>query len=202
MKKTAFTLAEILICLVVISVIALVMMKSIHSETLRDKANAAKAFKVIESFDQAAENVMNLDADSCPLGSFIVSVGGGKVIALNNITTAADAMTLFAKYMKFESTGLDFKNYTGYTDDNISKSNVSAAKMSGDTYVGIYINTSLFDCPAYLMPNKEGGSDNVPAPSGKKCWAKLYTDVNGTEGPNTLGQDVYIFGLGESGIQH
>ncbi|MBR6298776.1 MAG: hypothetical protein IKR34_05980, partial [Candidatus Gastranaerophilales bacterium] len=34
----------------------------------------------------------------------------------------------------------------------------------------------------------------------KKCWGKLHIDINGSNPPNKLNEDYYVFGLDEYGI--
>ena len=220
MKKNAFTLAEILIVLIIMGIIAVMMIANIKSDGFSEKANIAKAYKVINAFDEAAGNIRDINNPKCPTGSFIYRDGKnangtygysiGLVLPASNKEQAV--LDIFGEFIKFEKTGLNFCDYTKYCDsvnasaasDSDKITNVPAAKFSKDIYAGIKILPAIENCPDFYLPESDvkltprtSIRDGAP-----KCWAKLYVDVNGIDAPNTLGKDVFVFGLDEFGVYH
>ena len=205
MIKRAFTLIEVLAVLVIIGLIVIVMTANVKFGDYREKSNIAKVYKVINAFDEASASACDAGSTYCPLGTFMYKVGGDFQHALvlsgsSAAQKAQSAVNMFAEHIKFETTGINFCQYSGFCDG--SSTNYAGAKMPGDIYIGIeYLNT-IADCPEANLP--EGGTVlvNKPLSGNAKCWAKLYVDINGTNPPNTLGNDVYIFGFSESGLYH
>ena len=116
--------------------------------------------------------------------------------------TSQDLVNLFKNHIKYESDVVNFCDNTSYCSDT----NIKGAKVAGGAYIGFSKYDSIKDCPAYYMPGVQG---QLSAPKSftngasvtKKCWGELYMDVNGIKGPDTIGQDVFVYGLGEYGIE-
>lgn len=205
-KKTAFTLAEVMIVVVIISFIAITMIKSKQNENIHEKEYIAKAYKAIETVDYALSQIREGDA-ACPMSAFIIKnkiATSGTKYAYEKALTAADATATFnilKNYIKFEQDGLNFCTYSGYCD--ASSKNYPAGKISGDIYIGIELYDNIADCPNYYTP--EGDSVSIRAGvdgENPKCWANLLVDVNGADGPNTQGSDVFVYGLDAKGIHY
>ena len=208
MKNKAFTLAEVLIVLSIVGAIAVVMIKNVSTEDFRDRTNVAKAYKVINVFDQASASIVGEDKQHCPMGSFIYKSAKnsdgtydyqlGLVNDSGSTPSASEVLNIFGKYLKYESTGLAFCSYSGFCDD----ATIPGVKLAGDAYAGVVMLNSVENCPNFYLP--ESGQTTVRTRFKEnvkpQCWAKLYVDVNGTEGPNEEGKDVFILGLGEYGI--
>ena len=209
MKNKAFTLAEILIVMTIMGILAIVMIQNIKTDTMSEKTNYAKAYKAIEVFDEASANIRHASDADCPLGSLMYTTGKNANgtydydIGLNLPDSDKEeaALNIYSKYIKFDKTNLNFCNFSKYCADN-DISNLAGARFSNDIYIGLEILDSISDCPDFYMPETEGVITQKTKVNGKKaqCWAKLYIDVNGNDGPNTLGKDIYIFGLDENGI--
>lgn len=195
-KKQAFTLAEILICLVIIGFIALIMIKNVKTKDFTEKTYIASAFKAFESVQQASVKIRDSETESCPTGSFMVNVAGDWEYTLVNSSginaNTEEVLNLYGNYLKFENIGINFCDYTSFCSDE----EIKGAKLPGNMYIGFEV-TEIEDCPDYYMPN----TATIINGSGK-CWGKLYVDVDGTKGPNTLGKDVYVIGLNESGLAY
>ena len=199
MQNKAFTLAEILIALTIIGFISIVMIKNIKMADLKEDTNSAKAFKVLEVFDEASTNIR--DTAYCPMGKFIYKDVDDYELGLK-IAQDMNVLDMYSEFVKFEKRYDSFCDYTGYSDCN---GTIPAAKIPGDIYIGIEQLDEVSDCPDYYMPDNPTKIEVLENPiEGKKpqCWAKLYVDTNGKEEPNTLGKDVFIFGIGEYAVHH
>lgn len=202
MKKIAFTLAEVLIVLCVIGIIATVLLANIKTDSYQQKANVSMARKIVSNFQNASLSIIEAEKDNCPMGAFILEVTrDNKIFGLIDETKAdadiEDVLDLYGKYLKFEQQGLKFCDNTTYCSDN----SILGAKF-GKAYVGIKMTTDLPTCPNYKIPDPNAKSgDDIEETEGKgECWATLYIDTNGQEGPNVYGEDVYLFGMDATGV--
>ncbi len=194
--KKAYTLAEVLMCMVIIGFLAIIMVRNIKTKDFTEKNYTANALKIIQNMQQASLKIRELEKENCPTESFMVSVLDTWEYTLvdssGNNLEAAEVIDLYGKYLKFEDSGFKFCDYTTYC----SNDDIIGAKIAPESYIGIEI-TSIEDCPEYYIP----GSDATTAGKGK-CWGKLYIDVDGKKGPNTLGKDIFVYGLNETGVAY
>ncbi len=206
-KIAAFTLAEVLITLFIISVIALVYIKSVKNDGIKEKEYIAKAHKAIETVNYAISQTCESDAVSCPVGTYIVqnriARTGTTKYAYEYVFSAAnstDAFNIFKNYIKFEQTDLNFCTYSGYCD--ASSKNYPAGKISGDIYVGINKYDAIANCPNFYTPEGDLITVRAELKTGEypKCWGNLLVDVNGADGPNTEGNDIFVYGLAANGV--
>jgi len=229
MKKfTAFTLAEILIALSVVGIIAVSMITILDKSSMDEDINTAKAYQAFEAVQQGSakilstETIYNADEGTayCPEGKFLT-----KVLASNTATatdrytyeyaivkgadastaaTKADVLELYKKYIRFDDrkADLNFCTYSNYCDS--TNTNITGGKLAGTTYIGfeVFGDTALQDCPnTYYLPQSGELITKTEGTTGK-CWGKVYVDVDGKKGEGALGKDVFIWGLGESGIAY
>lgn len=204
--KKAFTLAEILIVLMIMAVLILIILRTIKPSDYDEKANIAHGQKLFANIENAAVQLLANETTQCPAGSFMVKPAGGSFEFATKKAdgTAADAaaiVDLFGGYLKYETESLNFCDYTASCSDTIS-----GAKLAGGAYIGFVKYDSIKDCPEYFIA---GDETKHPAPKSfdngafvnKKCWGEVRIDVNGKKGPDTEGKDVFIYGLGEYGIE-
>ena len=206
MRKRGFTLAEVLICLVVIGIIATILMTSLKPQSYNQKAFVSNVRKIVDNFQNASYGILE-EKKHFPMSVFIYEkpTGNPPTItsiyaddATNAITTSEQVVNMYGKYIKYEESDLNFCTYSGACSDN----NVKGARIPGGAYIGFKINTSLFNCPSYKIPDPKATSGaSVATATGKgKCWATFYVDVNGKDGPNVLGEDYYEFGMNAVGV--
>ena len=209
--KTAFTLAEVLITMVIISFISLTTIKVVKNsnDTFSGKDDYSKVYKVIENFDYAFAQIRDLEKINCPMGKFINKTKiatSGTMYAYEKVLSAANATAVFnilKNYIKFDEEDLNFCDYSGYCNDS-TQANNPAGKLAGDIYVGINMYESISDCPDYYVPDTGLITVRTDIKTGEKpkCWGNILIDINGAKQPNSLGEDVYVFGLDENGIHH
>lgn len=197
MKLKAFTLAEVLICLMIIGALAIIMVQNVKTKDFTEKGYIANAFKAMEAVQQASVKIRDIENTACPTGSFMVEVVDDWEYALVNSSgsnaNTAEVLDLYSNYIKFEDSGFKFCDHTGYCSDN---DDILGAKLAGGIYLGFEV-TAIGDCPDYYMPNT---AEMLSAKG--KCWGNLYIDVDGEKGPNQLGKDVFVIGLNESGLAY
>ena len=212
--KKAFTLAEILICMAIIGALGVVLMRSISNQNFDEKEYALKAHKAMRLIDEASAQIIQSEVEQVPAGAFMINTAGSWEYVIcsaanscTNKATSQKLIDLYKKYIKFESTTSNFKsNYTGYSS---APTSIYGAKIPGEIYIGMEVNSnnSITACPSTvyipaseLKTNETFVASTTANTSDKKCWGKIYIDTNGKKGPNELGKDVYVFGMGEFGI--
>ena len=212
MKNKAFTLAEIMIVLMIMGFLIIVMIKNIRLDEYSQKELIANGQKAIQFVEQGFTQIKAQEAENCPTHTFMHKVGGTYEYTLfssgGNYASASDVISMLENHLKTESTGFQFCSNTSYC----SNTEIVGAKMPGDIYIGVEVlmsstSTTPTDCPQYYMP---GETTPSPAPTvfnkstgnfeTDKCWGKVYIDTNGTKGPDALGQDVFVFGLNSQGV--
>lgn len=197
--KKAFTLAEIMICISVMGILAVVMLLNIKPEMFNKKSNIASAYKAIDEFEKASQKMREKETQAVPSGDFMTKVLDEYEYAIiNDDGTTKDAtqvLQLFSKYMKIENVGEEFCDNTGYCSSGES---YAGAKLTSQIHVGLEVLEKIEDCPIPKIPL----DPDAILPERGKCWGKLYIDTNGTDKPNEEGEDVFIFGLNEKGVAY
>ncbi len=199
-KKNGFTLVEILICLILIGVLSAAMIANMKVKRFDDQTMLANIFKAVDAIDGATTKIIELETEKCPTGSLITNVTGTPTFTFVNNSgtnmTTNEVVDLYGNYLKYEETGFNFCDKTSYcTKASITDTDkIKGAKLPGDIYIGFEV-TDIIDCPNYYLPNS-----STETTGRGKCWGKTYIDINGSEAPNELGKDVFIYGLNGKGI--
>ena len=163
MKKAGFTLAEVLITLGIVGVIAAITLPPLMSDT-----NAAqigpKLGKAVTTFEQANINLLNAySADSLKDTGLMSSM--------------ADYRTELGNYLKLSAQS----NYTATGTSN-------TCKPAGSFGAGTKFITK--DGLVYSVNYEETSSGKVPH---KQKIGAVYVDTNGASKPNILGVDIFAF---------
>lgn len=208
MKKTAFTLMEMIIVMIIVGFLVALLIRGINSLGLSEKQNSAIIYKVMDDFTQISLRTLGQDSKHFPTGTYIQeTVENWKYMAVNDEdkpATAADIIKYLSKNARFKKTGINFCSNSDCSVLGLDGETIEGVRMFSDTYIGILLNPDLensdgssgiTDCPQYYMPEVEG---TIEPSKNYKCWAKLFVDTNGKKLPNKLGEDIYVFGINES----
>lgn len=163
MNKTAFTLAEVLITLAIIGVVAAISIPSL----MQDIQNADLQTKWKKSFSEisAATRLINSNGEDI------------------DFTSSTNVRTSYSTVMKFVKQGSwsDFAStqYTFYTNTSglSGNSNYCAALLPNGSIVGF--NSYADNCSTKKV-NLEG------------ICGYIYVDTNGKRGPNMFGRDYLV----------
>lgn len=206
-KINAFTLAEILIVLMIIGVIAILALRNLNSNNFQKKEFQANAYKAVQEFQSASVKVREIEVEKCPTSEFTTEIMGEPEYSIYDspsvLANTDQVLALYGNYLKMENAGLKFCNYTGAFADSYcstGKDKIKGAKISDNMYIGLEVIADtatgvLGDCPSYYRVNPNEEVTGVG-----KCWGRLYVDTNGKKQPNVYGQDAFVFGLNASGV--
>ncbi len=207
MKKSGFTLAEVLVTLGIIGVVAALTAPALILSS-RNQSNAAKLSVVVSNLENAFANAIAQEGADNLYGTRMWSQG--RV----NSTEGDKARFVgeLGRYMVlngYKDSDREFYQDVGgfhpMTADGSPNNAISNASFAGDgvpftilTKSGAAIFIRTYTRLALLNENRE-------AAIAQGCTyytnaADVMIDVNGTSAPNTLGRDIFWFQLGENGI--
>lgn len=186
MKKTlAFTLAEVLITLVIIGVVAAITVPTLIANS-NDQAIRSALRKNYSVLQQATERYY---------------VDNGEHLSMETNFSEDFFFKYFSLAQNCTISGCNFgedikyKNYAGFEMDEYSGITERSGVMLAD---GTFIS--------YLYQNKYNGEDKYVAVTSKERGLTILVDVNGAKKPNTYGKDLFKFdiilenGDGSSGL--
>lgn len=181
MKKTGFTLAEVLIALGIIGVVAAITMPTFTASTANAKIGPALA-TAVSNFEQAnAALIQDYDAKS-----------------LTGVKGEWDYFD--AGKGTFSSTG----DVTLFSDNERDNENYVAALstfLKGNADGGALVTKSgplyKVDVKSKEERAKHNGSNVgiISSSPSKRFLGQVNIDINGNAKPNKLGQDMFVFGL-------
>ena len=163
----AFTLAEVLITLGIIGVVAAMTMPSLI-QNYQEKATVTKLKKCYSLVSQAYVSILNDEG-----GSDTLQAGDD-----------LEMMEKFGKYLKYQKTcGRNKGCFPNVTYKSVTGNGYS--KWEDDT---TYRSRAILTDGTLIMFNLnalKNNSDNF--------YAQIYVDINGFKGPNQLGRDFFYF---------
>lgn len=169
LKKVAFTLAEVLITLGIIGVVAAMTMPSLI-QNYQEKATVTKLKKCYSLVSQAYVSILNDEG-----GSDTLQAGDD-----------LEMMEKFGKYLKYQKTcGRNKGCFPNVTYKSVTGNGYS--KWEDDTTDR---SRAILTDGTLIMFNKSamwGGNE------GNYLYAQIYVDINGFKGPNQLGRDFFYF---------
>lgn len=190
--KKGFTLAEVLITLAVIGVVAAMAIPGMVNSTNKQEYTTA-LLKAYSTLSNASQKIMQ--ENGC--------VGSLKCTGLfsdNDVTTRENAFaTEFVKYVSSPSLELRPSNAKGCFKDVVVK------KIDGRDWT--VFSGNLYDWTQPKVGLGDGMCSILFAPSGnctdemngEKYCALTYIDINGKKGPNQWGRDTFRFHFMEDG---
>lgn len=182
MKNFAFTLAEVLITLGIIGVIAAMTIPSLLS-SINDVRWRTSFLKTYSSVSQA---IKHMESE-------------GIVISPSSYTVADRQYRPF-----YESLAKNMANVTNcgdsYYNQRLSQGCFDSAKSTYKSFRGNSdLETQRFDDGQLIMP--DGSIILVDQPGGPSFYVHIYIDVNGVKPPNRLGYDLFVLQYTDDGLK-
>ena len=220
-KKTGFTLAEVLITLGIIGVVAALTAPALVLSS-RNEANAAKLSVVVSNLENAFTTAIAQEGASSLYGTKMWAAvknvetpgeGGNEGAMTLGVNSGEDQIARFVgelgRYINLN--GFKRERYSVYYGSN------GPYAMSSDGGTGAQ-NADISDCFPIEMKNgavmfirafSNGANvnqteDEIVALGGSlySNAADIFIDVNGVSAPNVVGRDLFHFYISERGILH
>ena len=217
MKKFGFTLAEVLITLGIIGVVAALTAPALVTSS-RNQAMAARLSVIVSNFENALQNmIVEEGADNI----YQTRLGAS---GLSPERAGLIGRYLHLTYLNQNPTGF-YANVGGTYAMDVNGSRNSAADAGFGTLKAAAINAMgggdfATSGNAAIMSLKQGGTIflvrstgraaditeaamNAAAADGRAFISRAYDviiDVNGPDAPNTYGRDIFAFILGANGV--
>ena len=199
MNKKAFTLAEVLITLTIIGVIAALTIPNLMKKW-QDQADVQKVKQAYSILSNAMKMAI---ADNGNLSDDVFPVGGGYLDNANNDLFLQNLVKPYLQYTKeYSSTSSSPSNWQqwGYNSQGQyctkGTSCVQVKYLNGTTgYDGINQNRGLHLKNGMIVVFRAGKPDYV-----SKRKGVILVDINGKQPPARYGYDIFTFPFGENGI--
>ena len=211
MKKLfGFTLAEVLVTLGIIGVVAALTTPALVTN-VRRQGYAATLRSTVTDLETAFGNAIATEQADTLFGTSLWTnvPNAGSFNANANINQKRTFVTSLSRYLRNNGAELNLNSITFYTN---ADTNAHAISRSGGTGA---VTTLMNDGTGLGIPIKlKNGavmfirmfSDNAVAREGAEGHdggnlnaADIFVDVNGTSAPNTVGRDIFGFYLTENG---
>ena len=175
MKKYGFTLAEVLITLAIIGVIAAITLPGLMADTTSAQIGP-KLAKAVSMFEQGNEALLNANsADNLTDTGFL------------------DGDTPLATYGNELSNYLKISPYT-YPEDVSQDATDESSNASCSVGADFSEGTPFMSKDGMLYVINYSVENLISAnPPHKQRIGNVYVDINGPRKPNTLGSDIFVF---------
>ena len=228
MKKRGFTLAEVLITLGIVGVVAALTAPALIMSS-RNEANAARLSVVVSNLENAFQTAIAQEGADNLYGTSLWDFGGNTKLTADcgtkdkpaskedkekNKGTIAQFVGRLGQYMIING-------YVDSDDEYYGSIPVHPMSESGGTGTIDIVNCSRFagDGQAFAIETKNGAAIFMRAyrrtglatakanaiAAGSSYYtnaADIFIDVNGKNAPNTFGRDIFWFQLGENGVMY
>lgn len=182
--KQAFTLAEVLITISIIGVVAALTLPSLISKnnTAAMESKLKKTYSVLsQSLLFAAGELGGLDAVEFKDG--------------NTESTEEMFYTYLEKYLKISKKCVNSKGCWAQARD------LRGVKVGAEAGIGSNIITfTTYDGVSICMDGKTAADMAHYGIKTNKDGLVFYIDVNGMKNPNTFGKDIFLFGFSDKGL--
>ena len=191
--KKAFTMAEAILVMTILGIIAAVMITTLKPAEFKEKSLKVLAKKVLSEIDTATTQILVNDSKLGTMSSLAESNGAQFTFKGN----ADKVLNLYKKYLTTIRTTVPATSFcvTGKTETSDPNRNATAVYLKDGACMGIYA-AQITDPSPTIFPGEK-------TPTGVTTSQGLIIfDTNGEEEPNIVGQDRFILPIAEQGIAY
>ena len=180
----AFTLAEVLITLVIIGVVAAMTIPTVISK-IEERDTVAKVQKAYSTVTQAWEK---FQVDNGCTGTFEGCLQDGEQIY--NEDALHERFLKYFNYVEWISTNKSLGNVDWLPD----KSYNLDGSQNTEYYMGVHKGSSTSYSSFFTLA--DGTIFHIQMPDNKRQSGFIFFDTNGKKGPNRIGKDQFPIGIG------
>ena len=191
MKKFGFTLAEVLVSLGIVGIVASMTVPSLVTNN-QNKTNAARLASVVSSIENAFGTMFTQEG--------VLSLDETEFYQHLTNQELEKAESVFGDYLKLHGSG----TVTDFYGNNSPFKYIGSSAIPEDVAISDSIDVYQTKSGALLM-FADGFNEITEAVAKEngisvtKQYFLLRIDVNGKESPNIFGRDVFVFALCEDG---
>ena len=188
--KKAFTMAEAILVMTILGIIATIMITTLKPAQFKDKGYKILAKKVLSEIDTATTQII---INNTKLGSFSSMVmDNGTETQFSS--SATNTMNFYKKYLTTLRTTVETNSFctTGGADPSMD---ATAAYLKDGACIGIKAHVFTENAQT-RFPGEENDFALMPE------QGLILFDINGQEEPNTIGKDRFILPVGDEGIMY
>ena len=187
--KRAFTMAEAVLVMMILGIIATIMITTLKPTEYRDKALVVLSKKILGQIDTATTQILVNNTREGKFDKLLLNQGKGEA-SFSYAENGANVKKLYQMYLvaiRKDTKGVKCKYSTSGDDAN-------AFFLKDGSYMAIITgkNSSL---------NTIFPGETVEKTSTVGLGA-IYFDVNGEDEPNLRGKDQFVIPIGAEGIQY
>lgn len=201
--KKAFTLAETLITLVILGVIAVVCIQNLQVFNFNQQSSDTKGDKEISVLGEVATQIL---ANDSGLDDFLIISDDEGVFSIANIGQKDRMVKIIKKYLTINSVVEDMSKDDYFSKDLLSYKKASLGKLTNLYSDFLYLNDgTLMGFRFYGKCDATEQNANPPKIREKYSVSdicmSIFMDVNGTKYPNKLGADQFIIPIDTRGVK-
>ncbi len=183
-KHKAFTMAEALLVMTILGIIATVMVTVIKPAQFKEKGYKVLAKSVYSSLDNAITQILNDRAPFNKLNKIYKLNSSTEVFNMSEEGKGSELVALLKEYMTTARGDIPAVcRDAGYDDTLLLKNGACIAVISGE-----------IESADTWIPGEENKADMSPT------YGLIFVDTNGDEEPNVLGTDQFVIPLDINGI--
>ena len=201
MKKFGFTLAEVLITLSIIGVVAAISLPGLIKASRQD-IYASRLATTVQTIENGMNNAIIAEVRPDLLQTSVWSIGASGVNPENNIRQQFTGN--LSRYLIIS--GYKNKGETVYNGRSLFQLSNGGGKGTAFVEANWGIPIILKNGAVVSIETRTNGtllSDADAAVRGtslKRVAAVVHIDVNGMSSPNIIGRDLFLFYLGDNGV--
>ena len=188
--KKAFTMAEAILVMTILGIIATIMIKTLKPAQFKDKGYRILAKKVLSEIDTATTQII---INNTKLGSFSSMVMDNGT-STEFKTSAANTMIFYKKYLTTLRTNVETNSFC-VTGGQATSMAATAVYLKDGACMGIKAQAFSANTPT-RFPGEEVDVQLQPE------QGLILFDINGQEEPNTVGKDRFMIPIGNDGIKY
>ena len=197
--KKAFTMAEAILVMTILGIIATIMITTLKPAKFKDKGLKILYKKVLAEIDTATTQILIKNSATGKMNSLFLDNESTTFTFNSDLTKTTK---LYKKYLASTRKQYDTTKNLGTFSKIVQQSSTSAT-LSPPFYLKDGALIFLGAGEKYQLDSSQSGNVNVEGcEMPKSLLGIMMVDINGEEKPNTLYKDQFLLPIGKNGIEY